>query len=140
MFSLQILCPLALHRVSHIIQLHLGDLSPQFVDCPVLHLSACSIRHLPKPLVSCDGQGSTIQWSSPHKCSQEVWWDALNMGAATILLVMSGVTPSSKLFLNNGTSSGNVPLTWPYYPSVWPPQHDNGLLDHGYNTWHRYFI
>ena len=99
----------------------------------------CSIRQLPKPLVSCGGQGSIVQGSSPHKCSQEVWWDALNVGAATIPSVMSGLTPSSKLFLHCMTSFGNVPLTWPYCQSVWP-RHDNGLLGHGYDTWHRYLI
>ena len=44
------------------------------------------------------------------------------MGAATILLVISGLTPSLKLFLNGRTSSDNVPLTWPYCPAY-------GLLD-----------
>ena len=48
--------------------------------------------------------------------------------------------PSPKLFLHNKTSSSNVPLTWPYYPSVWPSRQDNGLLGHGYDTWHRYLI
>ena len=58
----------------------------------------------------------------------------------TILPVMLRLTPSLKLFLNSRTSSDNVPLTWPYCPSVWPPRHDNGLLGHGYDTWHRYLI
>ena len=43
------------------------------------------------------------------------------MEAATIPPVMSGLSPSLKLFLHSKTSSGNVPL-------MWPPQHDNGLL------------
>ena len=64
----------------------------------------------------------------------------MNVEAATIPPVMSGLTPSPKLFLNSKTSSSNVPLAWPYYLSVWPPQHDNGLLGHGYDTWHRYLI
>ena len=126
-------------RVSHIIYLPSGNLDPPFVDRPIHHLSTYPIRHLPKPLVSYGGQGSTIQGSSPHKCNQEVWWGALNVGAATIPPVMSGLTPSPNLFLNSKTSSGNVPLTWPYCPSVWPPWHDNGLPSHGYDTWHKYF-
>ena len=71
----------------------IDDLAPQFVDRAVHHLSVCSIRHLPKPLVSCSGQYSTVQGSSPHKCSYEIWWDALNVGAATTPSVMSGLTP-----------------------------------------------
>ena len=78
--------------------------------------------------------------STPHKCNQKVWWDALNVGVATIPPVMSGLIPSSKLFLNNRTSSGSMPLTRPYCPSVWPPRHDNRLLGHGYDMGHRYFI
>ena len=104
--------------VSHNIQLPLVDLSPQFVDCPGHYLSACPIRHLPKPLMSCDSQGNTIQGPSSHKCNQEVWWDALNVVAATILSVMSELTHSSKLFLYSMTSFGNMPLTWPYRPRV----------------------
>ena len=121
-------------RVSHIIYLPSDDLGPPFVDRPVHHLSAYPIRHLPELLVSCGGQGNTVHGSSPHKCSHEVWWDTLNAGAATIPPVMSGLTPSLKLFLNSKTSSSNVPLTWPYCPSVWPPRHINGLLSHGYDT------
>ena len=90
--------------------------------------------------MSCGGQGSTVQGSFPHKCNQEVWWDALNVKAATIPPVTSGLTPSLKLFLNNRTSSGNVPLTLSYYPSMWPSWQDNGLLGHGYDTWHMYLI
>ena len=138
-FSLQIFLPFSL-EASHIIYLLSCDLGPPFVDCPVHHLSAFPIRHLLKPLVSCSGQGSTDQGFSQHKCSQEVRWDALNVGVATIPPIMSGLTPSPKLFLNRWTSSGNVPLIWPYCLSVWPPRHDNGLLHHGYDMWHRYFI
>ena len=93
-----------------------SNLIPPFVDCPSHHLSACPIKHLPKPLVSCGSQDSTVQGSSPHKCNQKIWWDALNMGAATIPSIMLGLTPSSKLFLNSRTSPGNVSLTWPYCP------------------------
>ena len=127
-------------RVSYIIQLILDDLDPPFVDHSVHHLSACPNRHLPKPLVSCGGQSSTVQESSPHKCNQKVWWDALNVGAVTTPSIMSGLAPSLKHFLYRMTSSGNVPLTWPYCPSMWPPRHNNGLFSHGYDTWHRYFI
>ena len=105
-------------RVSYIIQLPLDDLNPPFVDRPSHYLSAYPIRHLPKPFMSCGSQGITVQGSSPHKCSHEVWWDALNVVEATIPLVMSGLTPSPKLFLYSMTSSGNMSLTWPYYPRV----------------------
>ena len=101
-------------RVSYIIQLILGNLDPLFVDHPGHYLSVCPIGHLPKSLVSCGNQGSTVQGSSPHKCSQEVWWDALDVVAATIPSVMSGLTPSSKLFLYSMTFYGNLPLIWPY--------------------------
>ena len=56
--------------------------------------------------------------------------------ASTIPLVISGLTPSLKLFLYSMTSSDNVPLTWPYCLRVWHSRHDNGPLDHGYDTWH----
>ena len=111
-----------------------------FVDRLGHYLSTCPIKHLPKPLVSCSSQGSTIQESSPHKCSQKVWWDALNVVAATIPSVMLGLTPSPKLFLYYMTSSSNMPLTWPYCPRVWPLQHDNGPLSHGYDTWRDFLI
>ena len=105
-------------RVSYIIQLPLDDLSPPFVDRPGHYLSACPIKHLPNPLVSYDNQGNTVQEYSLHKCNQEVWWDELNVVAATIPSIMSGLIPYSKLFLYSMTSSGNVPLTQPYYPRV----------------------
>ena len=98
-------------RVSYIIQLPLYDLGPQFVDHLGHYLSAYPIRHLPKPLMSCGGQGSNVQGYSLYKCSQEIWWDALNVVATTIPLVMLGLTPSLKLFLYSMTSSSNVPLT-----------------------------
>ena len=138
-FSTDFLIPFS-WRVSYIIYLPLDDLGPPFVDHLGHYLSACPIRHIPKPLVSYDSQGSTVQGSSPHKCSQEVWWDALNVVAATIPSVMLGLTLASKLFLYRMTSSGNVPLTWPYCPRVWPPQHDDGPLGHGYDTWCNYLI
>ena len=89
-------------RVSHIIYLILGNFSLPFVDCAVHHLSACPIRHLSKPLVSCGGQDSTVQGSSSHKCSQEVQWDALNVGVATTLSVMLGLTLFRNFFLAVG--------------------------------------
>ena len=109
---------LSLWRVSYIIQLPSYDLGPPFVGRPGYYLSACPIRHLPKPFVSCGSQGSTVQGSSPHKCSQEIWWDALNVMAATIPSVMLRLTPSSKLFLYSMTSSNNMPPTWPYCSKV----------------------
>ena len=72
--------------------------------------------------MSCSGQCSTVQGSSPHKCNQEVWWDVLNVGVATIPSVMSWLTPSPKFFLNSRISSGNVPLMRSYCSSMWPPQ------------------
>ena len=115
----------SLEGLSHYIYLLSGNLGPPFVDRPGHHLSACPIKHIPKPLLSCGSQNSTVQRSSPHKCSQEIWQNALNVGAATILLVMSGLTLSSKLFLNNRTSPGNVPLTRPYRPRGQSPR--NGM-------------
>ena len=93
------------------------DFGPSFVDRLGHYLSACPIRHLPKPLVSWDSQDSTVQGSSPHKSNHEVWCDALNVVVATIPSIMSRLT-SPKLFLYSITSSGNVPLTWSYYPSM----------------------
>ena len=110
MFSLQNFLSPPPQRVSYIIQLPLDDLGTSFVDRPDHYLSSCPISHLLKPLMSCGSQDSTVQRSCPYKCSQEVWWDALNVVTATIPLVMSGLTPSPKLFLYNMTSSGNVPL------------------------------
>ena len=37
------------------------------------------------------------------------------------------------------TPSGNVPMMWPSYPRVWPPQNCIGLLDPRNNTWQCYF-
>ena len=105
-------------RISYIIQLPLDNLGSQFVDHQGHYLSACPIKNLPKPVVSCDSQGNTVQKFSSHKCNQEVWQDALNVVAATIPSVMSWLTPSPKLFLYSMSSSSNVPLTWPYYPRV----------------------
>ena len=100
-FSLQIFCPPPFLGGS--LTLYSLLLGPPFIDCSVHHLSACPIRHLPKPLVNCSGQGNTVQGFSPHKCSQEVWWVALNAGAATIPSIMPRLTPSPKLFLDTGT-------------------------------------
>ena len=80
-------------RVSHILQLPSNNLNPPFVDRPGHYLSVCLIRHILKPLVSCNGQGSTVQESFPHKCSQKVWWDALNVVAVTIPSIILGLTP-----------------------------------------------
>ena len=104
--------------VSYIIWLPLDDPGPPSIDHPGHYLSAYPIRHLPKPLVSWGSQDNTVQGFSPHKCIQEVWWDALNVVVATIHSVMSGLNPFPKLFLYSMTSFGNVPLTWPYYSSV----------------------
>ena len=105
-------------RASYIIQLPLDDFDPPFVDRLGHYLSACPIKHLPKPFVSWGSQGSNIQRPFSHKCSQEVWWDALNVVVATIPSVTSGLTPSPKFFFYSMISFGNVPLTWPYCPSV----------------------
>ena len=105
-------------RVSYIIWLPLDDPDPPSVDRLGHYFSACHIRHLLKPIVSWGSQDNTVQESSPHKCNQEVWWDALNVVVATIPSVISGLTSSPKLFLYSMISFGNVPLTWPYCPSV----------------------
>ena len=115
-FSIDFLIP-SPWRVSYIIQLPLVDFGPSFVDRLGHYLSACPIRHLPKPLVSWDSQDSTVQGSSPHKSNHEIWCDALNVVVTTIPSIMSRLT-SPKLFLYSITSSGNVPLTWSYYPSM----------------------
>ena len=107
-YSLQIFPIPSPWRVSYIIYLPSGNLSPPFVDRLVHHLSVCPIAHLPKPLVSCDSQDNIVKGFSPHKCSQEVWWDALNVGATTILPVMSRLTPFPNLFLYNMTFPSNV--------------------------------
>ena len=91
-------------RVSYIIWLPLDDPDPPSVDRLGHYFSACHIRHLPKPLVSWSCQDSIIQGSSTHKCSQEAWWNILNVVATTILSVMSRLTPSSKFFLYGMTS------------------------------------
>ena len=67
-------------------------------------------------------------------------WDALNVVTSIIPSVMLGLIPSLKLFLYSMTSSGNMLLTWPFCPSMWPPRHNNDPLDHGYNTWCKYLI
>ena len=84
---------------------------------------------------------------SPHKCGHGVWWDALNVVAATISPITSGLTPSLKLFLYSVAPSlvmchwrGHGPPLRPYHPSVWTPQNCIGLLGLGYNMWHYYFI
>ena len=86
-----------LKGLSHYITLFRRSSLP-FIDRSVHHLSACPIRHLPKPFVSCGSQGSIVLRSSQHKCSQDVWWDALNVGAATTSSVMSGLTPIRSFF------------------------------------------
>ena len=95
-FSLQISRSLSPWRISYIIQSFLDDLDPPFVDHAGHYSSASPIKQLPKPFMRCGNQGSTIQGSSPHKCGQEVWWDALNVVEATILLVTSRLTPISE--------------------------------------------
>ena len=116
-FSIDVLV-LSPWRAYYIIQLPLDDLGPLFVDRLGHYMSACPIRHLPKPLMSCGIQGSTVQGSSSYKCNQKIWQDALNVEAATIPSIMSGLTPFPYLFLNGRTSSGNVPLTGSYRPRV----------------------
>ena len=82
-FSLQIFRSLFPGKSLTLYTPPLDDLGPSFVDHLDHYLSACPIKHLPKPLVSCGSQENTVQESFPHKYNQEVWWDALNMGAAT---------------------------------------------------------
>ena len=56
------------------------------------------------------------------------------MVAASSPPITSGLTLSLKLFLPNV-----APLK-SYCPSAWTPGHGNGLLIHGYDTWHYYLI
>ena len=100
-------------RISYIILPPLTKLGLPFVDHIGHYLSACPISGPLKSFVSYGDQDSTVQGSSSYKCSQEIWWEALNMVAATIPLVTSGLTSSLKLFLYGVTSSDNVPLMWP---------------------------
>ena len=69
-----------------------------------------------------------------HKYDQRVWWDAINVVAATIPPTTSGLTPSLKLFLHSV-----APFLF-YRPSVRTPQHSNGLIGFGYDTWYYYLI
>ena len=59
-YSLQIFPIPSPWRVSYVIYLLLEDLGPPFVDRPGHYLSACPIRHLPKPLVSWGNQDSIV--------------------------------------------------------------------------------
>ena len=65
-------------RVSYIIQILLDYLDPTLVDRLSPHLSVCPIKHPLWLSVSCGSQGSTIQRSSPHKCSQKSSCNAFN--------------------------------------------------------------
>ena len=127
-------------RVSLIIYLPLDDLGPPFVDRLGHYLSACPIRYLPTPSVRCSNQGGTVQKSSPHKYSQEVWCDALNVVVASIPSIRLGLALSPKLIFHNRTTSSNVPMTWPSCLRVWPPRNCTGLLGPKYDTWWCYFI
>ena len=64
--------------VSYVIYLPLNDLGPLLVSRPSHYLSACPIRHPYRPSVRLGDQGSTIQGSYPHKCSQRVSYRAFN--------------------------------------------------------------
>ena len=72
-----------LWRISYIIQLLFLYLDTTLVDHLSHYLSACPIRHLLQFSVSCGSQGSTVQGSSPHKCSQKVSCRAFNVVATT---------------------------------------------------------
>ena len=100
-----------------IIQPLLADLGLSLVDRAGHYSSACLIRHPLKSFVSYGNQDNTVQEFSPHKCSQGIWWDTLNVVAATIPLVTLGLTPSLKHFLYSVASSSNVLLTWPWLAS-----------------------
>ena len=104
-------------RISHIIQPLLVDLGSPFVDYASHYSSTCLIRRPPKFSMSYGNQDSTVQGSSPHKSGQVVWWGALNVVAATIPPITSGLTPSLKHFLYSVVPSGNVSLTWPQLAS-----------------------
>ena len=90
-------------KVPYIIQFPWNHLDPTLVGHLSPNSSTCPIRHPLCLSVSCGSQGNTVQGSSPYKCSQEVWWDTLNVMVATIPSVMSGLTRSPKLFLYSMT-------------------------------------
>ena len=58
-------------RVFHLMYLHLDHLHPTLVDHLSSYLSTYPIRHPLWFSVSCGSQDSTVQRSSPHKCSQK---------------------------------------------------------------------
>ena len=74
-------------RVSYIIQLPLDNLGSPFVNRLSHYLNVCPIRHLSKPLVSCGSQDSTVQESSPHKCSQKSSYSAFNAVVTVFLQI-----------------------------------------------------
>ena len=86
-------------RISYIIYAHFTDPGSSFVDYTDHYLSVYPIRRPLQSFVSCGNQDSTIQGSSAHKCDQRIWWGAINVVTVTIPPIMSGLTPSLKLFL-----------------------------------------
>ena len=76
-------------RVSHIIQLILGHLDPTLINHLSPYLSTRPIRHPFQPFVSYGSQGSTVQRSSPHKCSQKSSCNAFNAVVATFPQIFS---------------------------------------------------
>ena len=97
---------LSLWQVSHIIQLFLDHLDLTLVDHLSYYLSTCPIRYILQLSVSCSGQGSTVQSSSPHKCGQKSSCNAFNAVVATFsqiflvffpLVCLCGMFPSMEL-------------------------------------------
>ena len=134
MFSLQIPQSPYPCRIFHIIYPILANPDPPFVDYAGHNSSACPIRRPPQSSVSYGNQDSTVQEFFSYKYDQRVWWDAINVVAATIPPTTSGLTPSLKLFLHSV-----APFLF-YRPSIWTPQHSNGLIGFGYDTWYYYLI
>ena len=91
-------------RVSPIIQPPLSYLDPKLVDHLNPYLSTCLIKHPLWISVSCDCQGSTVQGSSPHKCSQKSSCSAFNAVVVAFPQIFFGVSFSLVRFWGTSLS------------------------------------
>ena len=82
-------------RISHNIYPFLANFGSPFVDYLCHYSNVCPIRRPPQSSVSCGNQDSTVQGSSPHKCSKRVWWGPINVVATSISSIMSWLTPDT---------------------------------------------
>ena len=97
-FSLLSLLPPLRRRVSPIIQPPLDHLDPTLVDHLSPYLNTCPIRHLLWLSVSCGCQSSTVQGSSPHKCSMKSSYSAFNVVVAVFPQIFFGISFSLTCF------------------------------------------